>query len=144
MMQRYSVMKSQSDQTNLYAGKWGTMVTIGLGILMGTLDMSIVNISLPTLVEQLHTDFVTIQWVMLGYVLVSTSTMLGAARLGDMYEKKKLFLLGLLGFTVGSLLCGLSPNVGWLITFRILQGFGAVITQALGTAIIVEAFPPYH
>lgn len=120
------------------------MLAIGLGVFMGTLDMSIVNISLPTLVEQLHTKFATVQWVVLGYVLVITSTMLGAARLGDMYKRKKLYNGGLVVFTLGSLLCGLSPNVGWLITFRVLQGCGAVITQALGTAIIVEAFPPYE
>lgn len=137
-------MEIQSNQTTSYAGKWGAMLAIGLGVFMGTLDMSIVNISLPTLVEQLHTKFATVQWVVLGYVLVITSTMLGAARLGDMYKRKKLYNGGLVVFTLGSLLCGLSPNVGWLITFRVLQGCGAVITQALGTAIIVEAFPPYE
>jgi len=120
------------------------MLAIGLGIFMGTLDMSIVNISLPTLVEQLHTNFATIQWVILGYVLVITSTMLGVARLGDMYQKKKLYNWGLVVFTLGSLLCGLSPNVGWLIAFRVFQGCGSVIVQALGAAIIVEAFPPYE
>jgi EmrB/QacA subfamily drug resistance transporter len=135
-------MEMHSNQTTLYAGKWGAMLAIGLGVIMGALDMSIVNISLPTLVEQLHTKFATVQWVVLGYVLVITSTMLGAARLGDMYKKKTIYNWGLVVFTLGSLLCGLSPNVWWLIAFRVLQGFGAVVTQALGPAIIVEAFPP--
>jgi EmrB/QacA subfamily drug resistance transporter len=135
-------MEMHSNQTTSYAGKWGAMLAIGLGVIMATLDMSIVNISLPTLVEQLHTNFATVQWVVLGYVLVITSTMLGAARLGDMYTKKKLYNGGLVVFTLGSLLCGLSPNVGWLIAFRVFQGCGAVIAQALGAAIIVEAFPP--
>lgn len=118
------------------------MLGIGLGLFMGALDMSIINISLPTLMEQLDTQFATIQWVVIGYSLVITSLILGAARMGDMYEKKKLNNWGLFVFTFSSLLCGFSPNVGWLIGFRILQGLGAVLMQALGMAIIVESFPP--
>lgn len=135
-------MEIRYNQTTSYEGKWGAMLAIGLGVLMGALDMSIINISLPTLMEQLDTKFATIQWVVIGYILVITSTILGAARMGDMYEKKMLNIWGLLLFTLGSLLCGFSPNVGWLIAFRVLQGLGAVMMQALGTAIIVEAFPP--
>jgi len=118
------------------------MFAIGLSILMGTLIMSSVNVSLPTMVEQLDTDFATIQWVVLGYIVVITSLMLGVARLGDMFGKKKLFNLGLILFTIGSLLSGLAPGVGWLIAFRAIQGCGSAMTQALGTAIIVEVFPP--
>ncbi len=120
------------------------MLAVGLGVFMGALDMSIINISLPTLLEQLETNFATVQWVVIGYVLVITSTMMGAARMGDMYEKKKLNNWGLALFTIGSLLCGFAPNVGWLIGFRVLQGLGAVLMQALGIAIIVEAFPPWE
>jgi len=128
-----------SDQPS--SRKWWALTGIGMGVLMGTLDSSIVNISLPTLVEELHTDFATVQWVVLGYLLVITSLMLSVARLGDMLGKKMLYNAGLVLFTVGSLLCGLSPNVGWLIAFRALQGTGAVMTTALGTAIITEVFP---
>ncbi len=121
--------------------KWWAMLGIGLGTFMSTLDSSIVNISLPTLVEKLHTDFATIQWVVLSYLLVLTSLMLGVARLGDMLGKKKLYNAGLALFTLGSLLCGLAPGVMWLIGFRALQGLGAVMMQALGVAIITEVFP---
>jgi EmrB/QacA subfamily drug resistance transporter len=122
--------------------KWWAMLGIGLGVLMSTLDASIVNISLPTLVRQLDTDFATIQWVVLSYLLIITSLMLSVARLGDMLGKRKVYLTGLVLFTTGSLLCGLSPGVGWLIGFRALQGTGAVMLTALGTAIITEVFPP--
>jgi EmrB/QacA subfamily drug resistance transporter len=117
------------------------MAGVGLGIFMSTLDGSIVNISLPTLVDQLQTDLPTIQWVILSYVLVVTSLMLTIARLGDMRGKKGLYTTGLVLFTAGSLLCGLSPNVYWLIGFRALQGLGATMLQALGMAIITEVFP---
>ncbi len=121
--------------------KWFAMMGVGLGVFMATLDTSIVNISLPTLTEQLHTSFAIVQWVVLSYALVVTALMLSAARLGDMLDKKKLYLVGLTLFTIGSFLCGLSPAVGWLIGFRALQGLGATLTQALGMAIITEIFP---
>jgi EmrB/QacA subfamily drug resistance transporter len=125
-----------------YEGKWGAMLAIGIGMFMGALDMSIINISLPTLMVRLNTQFVVVQWVIISYNLVMTSVMLGVARLGDMYDKKILNILGLFLFTLGSLSCGFSHNVGWLITFRVLQGLGAVIMQALGMAMIVESVPP--
>ncbi|MBE9180028.1 DHA2 family efflux MFS transporter permease subunit [Oculatella sp. LEGE 06141] len=117
------------------------MLGVGLGVLMFTLDTSIVNIALPTLVEAFQTTFATVEWVVLSYLLVVTALVLGAARLGDMVGKKRLYLGGLIVFTISSLLCGLSPGVGWLIGFRALQGFGAVMISALGAAIVTEAFP---
>jgi len=134
-------IKSQNESSPIHSNKWWSMLVVGMGVFMGTLDNSSVNVSLPTLVEELHTDFATIQWVVLGYILVITSMMLGAARLGDIYVKKKLYNWGLILFTLGSTLCGFAPNVGWLITTRIFQGLGAVMLQALGSAIIVEVFP---
>ena len=97
--------------------------------------------ALPTLVKELGTNFSTVTWVVLSYVLVLTSLMLGVARLGDMYDKKKLYLGGLVLFTISSLLCGLAPGVEWLIGFRALQGLGAAMTQALGVAMVTEIFP---
>jgi EmrB/QacA subfamily drug resistance transporter len=126
---------------NLFPHKWLVMTGIGLGVFMSTLDGSIVNISLPTLVDIFHTDLATIQWVVLSYILVTASLMLTIARLGDMRGKKKLYLTGLILFTGGSLLCGTSPNVYWLIGFRALQGLGATMMAALGTAIITENYP---
>ncbi len=122
--------------------KWLAMAGIGMGVFMGTLDGSIVNISLPTLVEQFHTNFATIQWIVLSYALMLTSMMLSIARLGDMIDKKKIYMTGLTLFTFSSLLCGMSPSVGWLIAFRALQGLGATMTSAIGIAIITEVFPP--
>jgi EmrB/QacA subfamily drug resistance transporter len=118
------------------------MLGIGLGVLMFTIDSSIVNIVLPTLVGVFHTNFATIQWVVLSYLLVVTALVLGAARLGDMLGKKKLYLGGLVLFTFSSLLCGLAPTAQWLIAFRSLQGLGAVMISGLGAAIVTEVFPP--
>ncbi|GAP08556.1 MAG TPA: MFS transporter [Anaerolinea thermolimosa] len=128
----------EQNQTN---NKWLAITGIGLGVFMATLDSSIVNISLPTLVESFHTNLATIEWVILSYTLVLTSLMLGAARLGDMFNKKKLYLGGLTVFVLGSFLCGLAPSANWLIAFRALQGLGATFMQALGGAIVTEIFP---
>jgi EmrB/QacA subfamily drug resistance transporter len=117
------------------------MVGIGMGVLMSTIDASIVNIALPTLVDELGTSLSTVEWVVLSYLLVLTASMLGVARLGDMYGKKRIYMIGLICFTASSLLCGLAPNAHWLIAFRAIQGIGAVMNQALGTAIITEVFP---
>lgn len=121
--------------------KWWAMLGIGLGVLMFTIDTSIVNIALPTLVQELNTSFALIQWVVLSYLLIVTALVLGAARLGDMFGKKRLYIGGLILFTISSLLCGLAPSVGFLIGFRALQGLGAVFISGLGAAIVTEVFP---
>ncbi|MEJ2150085.1 MAG: MFS transporter, partial [Chloroflexota bacterium] len=122
--------------------KWWSMLGVGLGVLMSTLDASIINIALPTLVKELHSTFPVIQWVVLSYLVVITAAMLGIARLGDMVGKKRVYMTGLAIFSTGSLLCGLSPSVGWLIGFRALQATGAVMMTSLSLAIITEIFPP--
>ncbi|MDF5733758.1 MAG: MFS transporter, partial [Rhizonema sp. PD38] len=129
------------EPPNNTSAKWWAMLGEGLGVLMFTIDTSIVNIALPTLVRVFHTNFATIQWVVLSYLLVVTAVVLGAARLGDMLGKKPLYLGGLILFTISSLLCGLAPGDYWLIGFRALQGLGAVMISALGAAIVTEVFP---
>ena len=122
--------------------RWIGLAGIGTGIFMFTLDGSIVNVALPTLVTELHTGFATVQWIVLAYLLVVSSLMLGAARMGDLYGKKRVYLSGLALFTLASLGCALSPDVRWLIGMRAVQGLGGVFMAALGAAIIAEIFPP--
>ena len=112
------------------------MLGIGIGVFMFSLDVFIVNIALPTLTRDLHASFATIQWVRLIYPLMLSVLVLGAARLGDMWSKKWLYLSGLILFTISSLLCGLASTVSFLIAFRALQGLGAVFMSALARAII--------
>ncbi len=121
--------------------KWWVMLSVAMGVFLSTIDSSIVNVSLPTLEEAFDTSFATVQWVVISYLLVVTSLMLGVARLADMIGKKRIYLTGMAVFTLGSLLCGIAPTVGFLIGFRAFQGLGAVMMQALGMAIVTEAFP---
>lgn len=124
-----------------YSCKWHVMASVGTGVFLATVDGSIINVSLPTLVRALHTEFAVVQWVVLAYLLTITCTMAGIGRLADMVGKKSIYMLGFVVFTLGSALCGLSPSVNWLISFRVLQAIGAAMTMALGAAIVTEAFP---
>jgi EmrB/QacA subfamily drug resistance transporter len=117
------------------------MAAVAMSIFLATIDGSIVNVALPTLVRDLNTDFATIQWVVLSYLLTMTTLMLSIGRLGDMVGKKAIYTAGFVVFTIGSALCGLAPTVYWLIAFRVLQAVGAAMTLALGAAIVTEAFP---
>lgn len=125
-----------------YSRKWYAMATVAMGIFLSTIDSSIVNIALPTLVKYFSTDFATIQWVALAYMLVITTLQLSVGRLADMIGKRPIYIAGIVIFTLSSILCGIAPTIVWLILFRIIQAVGAAMTMALGAAIITEAFPP--
>lgn len=121
--------------------KWLILLAVGMGVFLATIDGGIVNIGLNTLVKEFNKPLVVIEWVVLAYMLTISSLMLSIGRLGDMIGKKKLFLAGLITFTLGSLLCGFSSSIYWLIAFRVLQAVGGAVNMALGTAIVTEAFP---
>jgi EmrB/QacA subfamily drug resistance transporter len=125
-----------------YGRKWYVMTAVAFGILLTTIDGNIVNVALPTLVRDLQTDFATIQWVILAYLLTLATLLLSLGRLGDMIGKKPIYTTGFIIFTLGSVLCGLAPNVYWLIGFRVLQAVGGAMLLALSMAIVTESFPP--
>lgn len=120
------------------------MAAVSATTLLATIDGSIVNVALPTMVVELDTSFNVIQWVALAYLLTIATLTMSMGRLGDVVGKKGLFIAGIVVFTIGSALCGLSPDVSWLIGFRVLQAIGSVLVLALGAAILVEAFPPHE
>ena len=118
------------------------LIAIAMAIFLGTIDGSIVNVALPTLVDEFDTTFALTQWVVLAYMLTQATLTLGFGRLGDMVGKKPIFTTGFVVFTTGSVLAGLSPTIGWLIAARVVQAVGAAMIFALGFAITTEAFPP--
>jgi EmrB/QacA subfamily drug resistance transporter len=119
---------------------WALIATIlGSGVVF--LDGTIVNLALPKIAVGLHAHFSDLQWIADGYLLSLSSLILLGGSLGDIFGRKKTYLIGLAGFGAVSLLCGLSPSVGFLIAFRILQGiFGALLVPG-GLAIINTNFP---
>jgi EmrB/QacA subfamily drug resistance transporter len=125
-----------------YSRKWLVMAAVAMGILLSTIDASIVNVALPTLERELDTTFAVLQWVVLGYLLTLATLTLVVGRLGDMIGKKPIYTWGFAVFTVASLACGLAPSVEWLIGLRVVQALGATMILALGIGILTESFPP--
>lgn len=120
---------------------WLILVLISLASFMGALDATIVNISLPTMSKYFQCDVATVSWVSMAYLLILSSTLITFGRVADIRGYKKIYLAGFATFTVGSLLCGLSSNIHLLISFRVLQGLGAAMLQAIGGAMIVRYLP---
>lgn len=108
---------------------------------MATLDSSIVNIALPTLTKELGVDLTHIKWVVISYLLVITCLLLPFGRISDQYGRRKVFRAGFVIFTIGSILCGLSPTLVTLLASRVVQGIGASMLMSNGPAIITANVP---
>jgi EmrB/QacA subfamily drug resistance transporter len=130
-----------NEQVIDYSRKWVVMAAVAMGIFLSTIDGSIVNVALPTLTRYFGTNFATVQWVVLAYLLAIATLMLSIGRLADMIGKKPLYTTGFVIFTISSMLCGLAPTIYWLIAFRVIQAIGAALILALGMAIVTESFP---
>lgn len=131
-----------NPQSSIYNRKWFVMAAVAMSTFLSTVDGSIVNVALPTLVAELDTVFAVAQWVILAYLLTQATLMPSIGRLGDMWGKKRIYTGGIVVFTASSVLCALAPSVYWLIGFRLAQAVGSVMMLGLGMAIITEAFPP--
>jgi EmrB/QacA subfamily drug resistance transporter len=120
--------------------RWYILATVSIGTFMATLDSSIVNVALPTISGQLHSDLSTIQWVVTSYLLTISSLLPVFGRTADLFGRKKIFSIGFLIFTLGSILCGLAQNIWFLITARVLQAIGASMLMSNSVAIITANF----
>jgi EmrB/QacA subfamily drug resistance transporter len=122
--------------------KWKVLTNTTFGTLMASLDSNIVIIALPTIARQLpDTNLVTLLWILLGYALVTSVVLLNFGRLGDMFGRVRLYVLGFAIFTIGSALCGFSQTGIELVGFRMVQSIGAGFLFANSAAIITDAFP---
>ena len=104
------------------------LLIIAFAALMGTLDSTIVNISLPTIASSFGVDISIVSWVVLAYLLILAGLLLAFGKLGDLKGFRRVFIAGFAIFTFGSLLCGLSSTIYQLIAFRALQGIGGRCT----------------
>jgi EmrB/QacA subfamily drug resistance transporter len=121
--------------------KWVVLSVTTIGLFMAGLDGSIMVIGLPTILQDLHADIAHGVWIITGYRLMITILLVMLGRLADLYGRVKLFNLGFVIFTVGSLCCALSRTGEQLVIFRFLQGAGAALMFANSAAIITDAFP---
>ena len=130
-----------TSQASKSPNKWQVFFLVAIGIFMSTLDGSIVNIAVPSIMRDFDASLATIQWVVMIYLLTVTSLLLSFGRLSDLRGRRQVYSLGLLCFATGSLLCGLAGNVVWLIGSRLFQGVGAAMIMACTPALIVDIFP---
>ncbi|HEX8065086.1 MAG TPA: MFS transporter [Thermoleophilaceae bacterium] len=126
----------------LYARRWRIWAVAMTGLFMALIDITIVNITIPTLQRELDAGVDTVSWVLNAYNMVFAVVLVSMGRLADQFGRKRFFLLGLGLFTVGSLLCGLAGSIDALIAFRVVQGLGAGVLAPLALALTTLIFPP--
>ncbi len=121
--------------------RWAALAVVCLAQLMIVLDVSIVNVALPSIQHDLHISQANLTWIVNAFLVTFGSLLLLAGRLGDLVGRRRVFLAGVTTFTVASLLCGIAPSAGVLIGARLLQGIGAAAQASVILAIIVTEFP---
>ncbi|MFG3285438.1 DHA2 family efflux MFS transporter permease subunit [Streptomyces sp. NPDC048111] len=121
--------------------RWVLLTTV-LGSGMALLDSTVVNVALPHIGADLDTDMAVLQWTVNAYMLTLAGLILLGGALGDRYGRRKVFVIGVVWFAAGSLLCGLAPSAGVLIAARALQGIGGALLTPGSLAIIQSGFHP--
>jgi EmrB/QacA subfamily drug resistance transporter len=118
-----------------------TLIAVSLATFMTYLDNNIVNVAIPAIQRDLHLSTAGLEWVVSGYILVFASLLLAGGRLGDLFGRRRLFLIGLGIFTLASLAAGLATNVDVLVTSRAVQGLGAALVTPTTLALISSNYP---
>jgi len=122
--------------------KWLVAIVFVFGLFMDLMDMTIVNVALPTFAKDFNASTTTIEWVVTAYLLSLGVFIPVSGWAGDRFGTKRTFMFALSVFTLGSLLCSLAWDIEPLIAFRVLQGVGGGMLTPVGTAMIFRAFPP--
>jgi EmrB/QacA subfamily drug resistance transporter len=123
--------------------KWTVLAIVAIGVLMATIDSSIVNISLPSIAAYFAVPLSgTVEWVIIAYLVVIAGLLLSVGRLADLIGRKWIWAAGLASFTLGSALCGAAPTLELLVAERAFQGIGAALLMAISPAMLTSAFPP--
>lgn len=140
---RFAAMATLRD--NIRAGngyKWWILGLVMLGTFMAVLDVTVVNVGLPAIMSAFKIGISTAEWVVTAYMITMTVMLPSAGWFADRLGNKRIYILGLALFTLGSWLCGRATSDMFLIAARAVQGFGSGIIQALGLAIVTREFRP--
>ena len=130
-----------SDAGNEKLSVHWVLASLALCMLLPSLATSITNVALPTLAEGFAASFQQIQWVVLAYLLATTTLIVSVGRLGDIMGRRRLLMAGIFLFTAASGLCGVASELWLLIAARAAQGLGAAVMMALAMALVGEAVP---
>ena len=123
---------------------WTVFAVTVVAAFMVALDLSIVNVAFPSIKRSFpDVSTATLSWVLAAYSVVFGALLLGAGRIADRSGRRRIFLLGLVVFTVGSLLCGIASTAGLLISGRVVQAVGAALLLPASLALLLTATPPF-
>jgi EmrB/QacA subfamily drug resistance transporter len=122
--------------------KWWTLVAVAFGLFMIMLDNTVVNVALPSIRRDLNVSVSQLEWVVNAYFLTFAVLMISGGKLADMFGRRRIFIVGLVVFTLASLACGLATTGGLLIGFRAVQGVGSALMNPATLSIITATFPP--
>ncbi|WP_321843814.1 DHA2 family efflux MFS transporter permease subunit [Burkholderia cepacia] len=120
--------------------RWYALIVLCLGVLMIVLDSTIVNVALPSISTDLHFTETALVWVVNAYLLTFGGCLLLGGRLGDLYGQRRMFLAGLVVFTLASLACGVAQSQTMLIAARAVQGLGGAVVSAVSLSLIMNLF----
>jgi EmrB/QacA subfamily drug resistance transporter len=121
--------------------RWAALYVLCMGMLMIVLDVTIVNVALPSIQDDLSFSQADLAWVVNAYLIAFGGLLLLAGRVGDLIGQRRVFLIGLAIFTIASLLCGAAQSQGMLVAARFVQGVGGALTSAVILGMIVTLFP---
>ncbi|WP_437096750.1 MFS transporter [Streptomyces longwoodensis] len=124
--------------------RWFALAIVMTAAFMDLVDVTIVNIAIPSIQRDAGASFSQIQWITAGYALAFAAGLITGGRLGDIHGRKRLFLLGIAGFTVASALCGFAVNPEMLVASRILQGAMAAMMVPQVLSIVHATFPAHE
>jgi EmrB/QacA subfamily drug resistance transporter len=124
--------------------RWKALGVVLIASFMILLDISIVNVAIPSVQRDLGATYSQVQWVLAGYQLAYAVVLITGGRLGDIFGRKRLFIVGVSGFTLASLVCGLAPSPTALIAARVLQGLMAALMYPQVLSVIQVSFPPHE
>jgi MFS transporter, DHA2 family, methylenomycin A resistance protein len=136
-----AVAISQTRSRTVSASTTIVLTTTSLGVLVAQIDTSVVNLALKHIGADFHTGVSELQWIVDAYNLVYASLLLTAGTLADLYGRRRIFVLGIVLFSFGSLACGLAPNTETLLVGRVIAGIGAALEIPTSLAILTVAFP---
>src|ERR687888_1834028 len=120
--------------------RWGTLAIVGAAFFMTVLDVAIVNVAIPSIQTDLNVAETTVQWVLIAYAITFGGFLLLGGRMADLLGRKRIFLVGLILFTLASLVCGLANDIGVLVGARAVQGIGAAIISPAALSIVTTTF----
>src|SRR5437762_600391 len=120
--------------------RWFVLAVVGAAFFMTILDVAIVNVAIPSIQTDLHIKESTVQWVITAYAITFGGFLLLGGRMADLLGRRRIFVAGLVLFTVASLTCGLANSAGVLIVSRAVQGIGAAIISPAALSIVTTTF----